>query len=318
MITWDESDRSSCGLGAERRPHCRIGLISRRLTEGDRRYDEIAVQTSGPFVIYSPPAWAVEGFQRGKKSNESALRSGDSSVPVTPALMNPAVKKEKGKASLPANQWSVDEVLRRCSRQPTDDVAWGEFVRRFNAVIRANVRRTFHRKARVESDRKPQFRDDVVDDLVQSVYFRLVEERCRALKRFQGSHDNSIFHYLAMISVNVVIDYFREIKAKKRPKVSYSIDELRESGGDGFLRREPDWTDNRGDLTLEDIEKALRKAVGRRNRDRDTLIFKLHYVEGLTSDEIINVMGLDIKAVAVNSILSRTLQKVRLALLSGR
>lgn len=233
--------------------------------------------------------------------------------------MNPGVKKEKGDGSTPSNEWPVDDLLRRCACRPPDDLAWGEFVRRFNPIIRANVQREFHRRARDESDRKPQFPADVVEDLVQSVYCRLVEEHCRALKRFEGSHAHSIFKYLATISVNVVIDYFRAIKAEKRPKITYSIEELVENTGDGFLRNgETERMKHKGVVTADDIERALRKSVGWRHRERDMLIFKLHYLDGLTSEEIINTMGLDITPVAVNSILSRILKKMRSVMSSSR
>src|SRR5262245_45528853 len=94
------------------------------------------------------------------------------------------------------NEWSVAELVERCSHRPPDESAWEEFVRRYHSTIRANVQKTFHRKAREEADRRPQFPDDVVEDLVQAVYIRLVEDRSRALDRFQGQHDNSIYQYL--------------------------------------------------------------------------------------------------------------------------
>jgi RNA polymerase sigma-70 factor (ECF subfamily) len=191
-------------------------------------------------------------------------------------------------------------------------------VRRFHSTIRSNVHKTFHRKAREESDRRPQFPDDAVDDLIQSVYTRLVEDRSRALKRFEGEHANSIYQYLGMISVNVVRDYFREAKAQKRPKISYSLDELLDTAGDGALMPEGAISSEgiavSGSslaFTLSEIEFALDKAVGGRNRHRDTLIFKLHYLEGLTSEEIIQTMGLDISTIGVNSILNRLVRKVR-------
>ena len=121
---------------------------------------------------------------------------------------------------------------------PADEVAWQEFVRRYHETIRLNVIKTFNRKAREESDRKPQFPDDMVADLVQAVYMRLVEDHNRALERFEGQYANSIYQYLAMISINVVRDYFREMRAQKRPKISFSLDELLETGGDSALSDE--------------------------------------------------------------------------------
>jgi RNA polymerase sigma factor (sigma-70 family) len=219
------------------------------------------------------------------------------------------------------SQWSVAELLERCSGRPPDEVAWQEFVRRYHPTIRTNVIKTFHRKAKEESDRKPQFPDDMVEDLVQAVYMRLVEDRNRALERFQGQHENSIYQYLAMISINVVRDHFRETRAQKRPKISVSLDELLESGGDGALSDEahnarwnPGSAPTASSLSEEEIDMALRRAVKGKNRSRDLLIFKLRYYEGLTLDEITESMGLKISAVSVGSILNRIIKKLRLIL----
>src|SRR5687768_5653656 len=186
----------------------------------------------------------------------------------------------------PAPECTVAELLKRCSKRPADEAAWQEFVRRYDHTIRLSVIKTFHRKAREEADRKPQFPEDLIEDLVQAVYVRLVEDHNRALERFEGEYANSIFQYLSMISINVVRDYFREMRAQKRPKVSYSLDELLETSGDGALREEArsrldgqplGWAKEA--YTIDEIEQALDKAIIGKNRNRDMLIFKLRYVD---------------------------------------
>jgi RNA polymerase sigma factor (sigma-70 family) len=220
--------------------------------------------------------------------------------------------------STPVREWTVAELLKRCSGRPADEVAWQEFVRRYDHTIRVSVVKTFHRKAREEADRKPQFPDDLIEDLVQAVYMRLIEDHNRAIERFEGEYANSIFQYLSMISINVVRDYFREMRAQKRPKVSYSLDELLETSGDGAIfdeahgRLEGQTHGHAKDsLTVEEVEQALERIVSGKNRDRDMLIFKLRYYEGLTLDEITKAMSLDISAISVGSILNRTIKKLR-------
>ena len=220
------------------------------------------------------------------------------------------------------SQWSVSSLLERCSGRPPDEEAWQEFVKRYHVTIRSNVIKTFHRKAKEESDRKPQFPEDMVEDLVQAVYMRLVEDRNRALARFEGEHENSIYQYLAMISINVVRDHFREARAQKRPKISISLDELLEIGGDGVLSDESvRWNpaaSHRTTLGEDEVEQALRRAVKGKNRDRDLLIFKLRYYEGLTLEEITATLGLGISAVSVGSILNRIIKKLRVLLSRDR
>jgi RNA polymerase sigma factor (sigma-70 family) len=215
-----------------------------------------------------------------------------------------------------ASEWTVAQLLKTCSEKPIDDIAWQEFVRRYHATIRANVAKTFRRKVGEESDRRHQFPDDLIEDLVQAVYLRLFEGHVKALARFEGEHENSIYQYLAMISINVVRDHFREVRAQKRPKTTCSFEALIEAGGDSALPNSAidPFNSNRyagGVLTQDEIERALRKAMTGKNRDRDMLIFQLRFYEGLTLDEIGHTMGLDLSAISIGSILNRTIKKLR-------
>jgi RNA polymerase sigma factor (sigma-70 family) len=211
---------------------------------------------------------------------------------------------------------TVAELLERCSRRPADETAWHEFVRRYHHIIKANVLKTFRRKVYEEADRRAQFPDDLADDLIQTVYARLVEDRNRAIERFEGLHENSIYQYLAMISINVVRDFFREAKAQKRPKISYSLTELLDSGGDAALFADPLSRVNgrpagEEEITLSEIEQALKKAVSGKHRNRDIFIFKLRYYEGLTLDEIKSALNLGISPISIGSILNRIIVKMR-------
>ncbi|HWP44476.1 MAG TPA: sigma-70 family RNA polymerase sigma factor [Blastocatellia bacterium] len=213
-------------------------------------------------------------------------------------------------------EWTVSELLERCSRQPCDNAAWEEFVRRYQSTIRTSVTKTFHRKAMEDLDRKPQFPDDLIDDLVQDVYKRLITDRNRALTRFEGEYANSIYQYLTAISVNVVRDYFREVRAQKRPKVSYSLDELLENGENPRFSGPVSGYDGKPvsaspSFTMQEIEEALRKVVTGKNPDRDILIFQLRYYEGLTLEEIARVTGGKLSAISVGSILNRMIKKIR-------
>jgi RNA polymerase sigma factor (sigma-70 family) len=214
------------------------------------------------------------------------------------------------------NEWTVSELLERCSRQPYDDAAWEEFVRRYQSTIRSNVIKTFHRKAQEDLDRKPQFPEDLIEDLVQEVYKRLIADCNRALTRFEGEFANSIYQYLAMISINVVRDHFREVRAQKRPKVSYSLDEMLENGDNPQLIGPLSHSDGRpaspsSMCDLDEIEEVLRKVMTGKNRARDIFIFQLRFYEGLTLEEIARVTGGKLSAISVGSILNRTLKKIK-------
>src|SRR5689334_6398144 len=96
-----------------------------------------------------------------------------------------------GSARQVADRLTVPELLERCRQRPPDEAAWTEFVRRYDQSIRMNVSKTYRLRASQESERRPQFPDDLVEDLVQAVYMRLVQEGNRALKHFEGSRENS-------------------------------------------------------------------------------------------------------------------------------
>lgn len=215
-----------------------------------------------------------------------------------------------------AVQLTVHELLKRCQQRPPDEDAWQEFVRRYHGSIRASIAKTFHSRVSQETDRRAQFPDDLIEDLAQAVYVRLIEESNRALDRFEGQHENSIFQYLGIIAINVVRDHFREAKAKKRPKISFSLDELMEDAGGNARKNsvssaESFSTGNKSGLTMDDIESALKRSVSRRHRDRDALIFKLRYYEGLTLEEIKTALALDISTIGIGSILNRINHKLR-------
>jgi len=222
-----------------------------------------------------------------------------------------------------AVQLTVHELVKRCLKRPPDEEAWREFVLRYHSAIRNSVAKTFHARASQETDRRAQFPEDTIEDLVQAVYVRLVEEGNRALNRFEGQHDNSIFRYLGIISINVVRDHFREAKAKKRPKIVVSLDEIIENGGEGGIKDvlsgvEGSPAGTASNLTMEDLEAALKRSVSRRHADRDALIFKLRYLDGLTLEEIKKALGLDISPIGIGSILNRINSKMRAKLSRSR
>ena len=216
------------------------------------------------------------------------------------------------------DELTTEILVRRCRERPPDEAAWQEFVRRYHSVITTNVVNAFHLKAGTEFERRPQFAQNSIEDLVQTVYFRLIEDNCRVLRAFRGELENSLPAYLTMISRNVVKDHFRGIKAGKRPKISFSLDELLETAGDGGLLQglssdidgKPSGTPPPR-ITIEEIDALLKKALTRRDRDRNILIFKLRYCDELTLEEIRDTLGLDMSPKGIASILSRVNARIR-------
>lgn len=209
------------------------------------------------------------------------------------------------------SELTVTELLKKCAQRPPDEAAWNEFVRRYHPVIRAKVAKTFNRKAREVRECGHMFPDDLIEDLTQNVYIRLVGEKSRAIKQFEGLHENSIYQYLGIISTNVVLDYFREAKALKRPKVTISIDEIEEGGGVIMGPAGKPTPDPNSTFFREEIEAALKRAVTGRHRERDLAIFKLRFYEQMTLEEIRQMLQLDLSPISIGSILNRIVAKLK-------
>ncbi|HST23115.1 MAG TPA: hypothetical protein VLR90_18470, partial [Blastocatellia bacterium] len=146
-----------------------------------------------------------------------------------------------------------------------------------------------------------------------------VEDKSCALERFEGEHEHSIFKYLGMISKNVVLDHVRGMEAQKRPRTTISIDEILLNGGDIaypedslMLVDSASGTAAENDADLKDeIEQALKMKVKGKNRDRDIVIFKLRFYDGLTFSEITKALDLDLSPVSVGSILNRIVARIK-------
>lgn len=105
---------------------------------------------------------------------------------------------------------TVVELLDRCTARPVDPVAWQEFVRRFHWTIQSYVWRVVCLRTEDASGARPMPDSRLIGELVDSVYRRLVENHFEALRRMDRSLVKSFDHYLLMISIKVVREYFRQ------------------------------------------------------------------------------------------------------------
>ena len=105
--------------------------------------------------------------------------------------------------------WGLTRLINRCLKRPADEHAWREFVRRFDSTIRTSVVRATALSVGAGLE-GPRLNLEMRDDLVDSVYRRLVEGGSRLLKRFKDERPGSFRAYLALVSVRVVSGYLRE------------------------------------------------------------------------------------------------------------
>jgi hypothetical protein len=107
----------------------------------------------------------------------------------------------------------TSELIERCLHRPTDEVAWTEFIRRFTPTIRTTVEKSFQLKEK-EGEQTLQYSAEMIDAVIQVVYYKITRDRCKALRVLKGS---AIKPYLRQLSIITALDYLREaaIKSKK-------------------------------------------------------------------------------------------------------
>lgn len=189
---------------------------------------------------------------------------------------------------------SSADLLRECGRRLTDAALWETFQERFHRQIMTYVMRTI-RRLNGKGDA------DLICDLVQDVYFRLLQNNGRVMSGFRGESDFSVFAFLGRTAMGVVSDFYRAQQADKRQTAEIiSIEEAR--------RREKhasttDDLEVSSILSWIDVRRLVESEPDRRNATRNVLIFKLHYIEGLTMREISQYPGFDLSESAVEKIL---------------
>lgn len=205
---------------------------------------------------------------------------------------------------------SAAELIKVCG-SADDQSNWIEFVRHFHRRILAYILRE-RRAFGMQTDEA-----NAVSDLSQEVYVRLLANDRRALKEFQGTTDIAAYAYIGCIVRSVVSDHLRRESRQKRSVPLVSLDEELEREGLSLA-----YLLKAGDETLPDemtdekhlpqrLRGLLSRALEGKNAVRDSLIFQMHVLNGLTAREIADLPTLNITQANVEIIIRRTREKLR-------
>jgi RNA polymerase sigma factor (sigma-70 family) len=226
--------------------------------------------------------------------------------------------KKDIKKTVSSIDWSVNDLIQRCLNKPSDEEAWGEFVARYHLAIKKNVAHALQHQAKSSPEHLIAITEEQIEDFAQAVYVRLIKDDRAALRNFKGNFDNSIFQYLLIISINVVRDYYRELRAVKRPQIVCSLEDLLTKQSEVLVFKELDAlssdaaTEESAKLiSAEIIDEIFAKTVKWQYKERDIMIFKLRYYEGLTNREIARIKGLKLSREGVGAIVTRTVNRLR-------
>jgi RNA polymerase sigma factor (sigma-70 family) len=192
-----------------------------------------------------------------------------------------------------------------CASYFDDDRYWDEFVHRFNPCLTNSVYQTYRR---FSVDGPPSL--EVVSDLLQEIYLKILKDKCAALQRFRGASEFEAEVYLMHIATSVTIDHLRRQRSLKRRARTESLDKalILEELRSRRVRMISHYTD---ELAENDVIRILKRAFKGRNRKRNILIFLLHFREGLTPQEIAEIDLFELRPSTVSHILTEMRDKIR-------
>ena len=203
---------------------------------------------------------------------------------------------------------SAEELALTCFRTG-DEMAWAEFIRRFQPLIAGVVLRV----ARQWGEVSPQ----IVDDLVQETYLKLCTERRRMLRDFAPAHENSIYGFIKVFAANLSQDYFKASRSLKRGGGAFTASGDCERAAE--LKPVADSAERSGErmVLIREIDTCLRDISSGLNTERDRRIFWLYYRAGMTASAIAGLTTIGLSVKGVESTLARLTRQVREMLHSG-
>jgi RNA polymerase sigma factor (sigma-70 family) len=156
-------------------------------------------------------------------------------------------------------------------------------------------------------------RDDVLEvvaDLGQDVYVRMVKNNGSLLRSFRGETDIAVHSFLGRVCSSVVTDHLRRDGSMKRLGDNIvSLEEAKETIE--ISRHSGDELDVVALLSWIDIERVVAADPDHKHAQRNALIFKLHYIDGLTAEEIARYPGFDLSESGVEAVLVRLRKRIR-------
>jgi RNA polymerase sigma factor (sigma-70 family) len=194
------------------------------------------------------------------------------------------------------------DLVRKCGKDLRNAELWEEFYSRYRRKILLYLLRAF-RMGGGNSDEFPRY----ADDGVQEVFTKLVQNEGRVIRSFRGMTEFAVYAFLGRIAASVVADHLRFQRAVRRTARVVPVDELQD------LDARYTASDVQVSALLEviDVERALHADQESKNPERDLLIFKLHFVEGLNAREIASIPELSLTTSGLEKVLNRV--RARLA-----
>lgn len=211
-------------------------------------------------------------------------------------------------------------LFQLCAENREDSDAWGEFLRRYTAKLKYFIRGALRQAAGYGGHAQSPVASGSIQelDLFQNVIVRLVENNCAAMKRFSGGSENDLLAYLAVICRSTVLDTLRRANALKRRK-SHAETEDAVRNTDNLDRYGDNAGLERGILARElvNLFTCTIKSHSGEVSDRDQLVFRLHFFDGLSYSQISQCKGINLSKAGVEKLIKRLVDRVQVLASSG-
>jgi len=202
----------------------------------------------------------------------------------------------------PRNEVSISSLLATCSAASCGEPDWNLFVAAAGPALRGAIVAAL-RACRVPCD------PELLRDLTQEVWCRLLAADRRALHRFRGDTDREARVYLRRVATRTVFDRLRRGGRQKRGgRGVVSLDAAAEPSALATDRR---FCPDRRLLARERaraLAVACRELIGKKRTNERLRIARLAFVDGCTSEEIVERLGPPWTITGVNSFLFRLRQ----------
>ncbi len=197
------------------------------------------------------------------------------------------------------------DLARRCAER-SDSPCWFRFHGRIERPLRRWV------QLRLSQGGGPPS-DAAVEDLVQEVFLRLVESRCRVLRRCRASTEAELMAYLREVCASVVTDRWRRQQAQKRvmptdPKAQAQVGPRCEGSPDP--REDPE-RKAMGHQLRERLCRQVEEVLAGPHARRDREIFELAVLGGWTSREIAAAPSSRLSVAGIDTVVSRVRRRLR-------
>lgn len=196
------------------------------------------------------------------------------------------------------------QILKRCQEE-ADGPAWTAFIERFEPVLRWGIRRTLAGLG-FDGDRR-----EFAADLLQECYCKILSGERRVLRLCRERDERAIDAFLARLAERCTRDSLRAVWTQKRGRralvdLSCDLEDL------PIVGSEPSPEDSA--LMKEARSKLLetcRRAAGVRQRERDTRVLAMAFLEGLSSREIARRFAGRLSLTCIDSVVYRARRRLR-------